>query len=277
VWARRAAGTVLLLTAVAYAARLFWIVDRYSVNIMFNDAWSFYPPVWMFDGLWQAFSYQHAAHRQGLGNLMSKLLLPLTKADVQREAMVIAVLMVLATGLFLFIRRKVTGQSRWYDGFVVLMMLSPAQYAVLMRVPNPAHGILPLILVMLCSLAVTMKRSLLRDAVLPVLVFVSVYTGFGLFLGVAVPSVFVALAIREALKGDRKASLRELVTAGLCVAAAGTFFIDYRFGDESSNIQHGSGVIASLNMMAYQFSRLAGFATPTAAALVAGARAGDGS
>lgn len=261
-WANVAMWSLMISACIFYAARLLWIVQTYAVNILFRDQWGFYPPVYA-RGWWQAFSHQHGPHRQGLGNLVSKVLLPITHANIRAEALIIAILIIAAAVLAIVLRKRVTGRVRWYDGFLVLLLLTPAQYALFARVPNPSHGAWPLILVITMAMAVLMRPGWMKIAVLAGLMFVSVYTGFAVLLGVAVPAVLGLGIVRAMAKRDYRTSTFELLALIACGISAATFLINYRPETSSPAPLGGVSWYTYPNLMAYQFSRLAGFADAT--------------
>src|SRR5689334_8579768 len=80
------------LVFTALALRLLFFVDRYAVNLLYWDQWDFLNG--LFDGAdpWTLFRWQHGMERQGLGNVMSAVVLSVTgwnsKADVAAAALV---------------------------------------------------------------------------------------------------------------------------------------------------------------------------------------------
>lgn len=53
--------------AAALAVRLFALVDRHAVNILFWDQWDFFGPLFRDHNLWDIFSWQSGPHRMGIG------------------------------------------------------------------------------------------------------------------------------------------------------------------------------------------------------------------
>ena len=66
------------LAFMALAVRLALFIDRYAVNLLYLDEWDFLPG--LFDGAdaWTLFRWQHGLQRQGLGNLITAVVLEQT-------------------------------------------------------------------------------------------------------------------------------------------------------------------------------------------------------
>src|SRR5215211_6693108 len=69
----------IVSSGVAVGYRFFALINTYAVNLLFYDQWDFYNPLFREQGLWDLFSYQHGPHRQGLGEIVIKIVAGLTQ------------------------------------------------------------------------------------------------------------------------------------------------------------------------------------------------------
>ena len=207
--------------------RLFGLINRYSVNILFWDQWAFYTPLFKGAGLWRLFTWPHGPHRQGVGYLVIKAVAELTGWNTRAEVFAMGGILCLALALLL--RWRLFGRPAWTDILLPLIFLTPIQIEVYVGTPNPAHGIVPLCLLMGYGLSWTVTHRFLRYGLVLGVNFLSIFTGFGLFVGMITPMLIALdgyLAIRR-----RNGRDLALAIAGLavCVASIALFFRDYSF------------------------------------------------
>src|SRR5262249_31212135 len=79
------------------------------------------------------------------------------------------------------------GEWSWSDGALPLLFLTPALYGTYLLTPNPAHGALPLLLLMLFTLSWTITADWLRYSLILLFNVLLTYTGFGVFIGLVTP------------------------------------------------------------------------------------------
>ena len=86
----------------AFAARLFFIISRYAVNVFYWDQWDFNNAT-LFEQhtLWEIFRWQHGPDRQGLGGVLEKLFEPLIHWNTRYESFGIGAIIVIAAILAL--------------------------------------------------------------------------------------------------------------------------------------------------------------------------------
>jgi hypothetical protein len=225
-------SAVCLLVAIVfviYAARLFRLISRYAVNIFFADQWDFNNAT-LFErhSLWQIFRWQHGPHRQGAGGLFERLVDPLFGWNSRTESFVVAGLIIAAAMFALWLKRRLYGKLSVFDIVIPAILFTPAQWHTLFMGQNFAHGSFPLLLILLYCLSWTSRRQYVRYPLVLFINFVTIYTGFGIFLGVLTP----ALLILDYLSGtsERRLSRGYLITAilvSLCSLAS--FFAGYKF------------------------------------------------
>ena len=212
----RAAAWLIAAVFILLAARLAQFVDRYSVNLVFWDQWDFLQG--LFDGAdaWTLFRWQHGPQRQGLGNLLHAALYEATGWNGRADAAASAGAMVLAALGALWLVKRVTGTLRPWDAVVPLLFLTTANVETYAVAPNLAHGPLPAVFLVAYALALTAPAHVLKGALVAVVNFLAVNTGFTLLLGAITPVVLLVFARRPGLSRAE----REVYAAGIAVSLA---------------------------------------------------------
>ena len=219
--------SLLLTVGFLLTLRLFMLVDKYAVNILFWDQWDFYNAFFQNRSLWEVFSWQHGPHRQGVGFVFTKFLAELSGWNSRTEAFAITGIICLSTILALYLRLRLFGPLFWGDVAIPLTFLTPAQYEIFIITPNLSHGAFPLLLLVLYCFGWTIQKRFLRYCVVLALNFLLIYTGFGIFIGVITPIIFIVdlfLACRNGIFWDM--ILSAFFTL-LSFVSFGLFFIDY--------------------------------------------------
>ena len=230
VLSRRAPVVAVVSAALCFSAiRFFVLVDRYSVNVLYWDQWDYYIALFAERGVWELFRLQHGPHRQGLGSLLSAFIAETSGWNTRAETFAIAVVLCLTAVAGLILKCRTIGPLEWTDVILPVLFLTPPQWEVFANTPNPAHGAVPLLLVILSCHAWTIRCRPLRYAVVLVLNFAAIHTGFGMLLGVITPLVLAADLVRDLGERDRKGL--GMAVGGLAVAglSAGIFFTGYVF------------------------------------------------
>jgi hypothetical protein len=219
--------TVVAAVFFLLSARLFALISEYAVNIFFWDQWDFDDgTLFQKHSLWEMFRWQHGPHRQGLGALLGHFLEPLFQWNSRTESFLVGMIVVLAALCALWLKIRLFGAISYLDVCIPFIFLSPLQHETLIRVVNLAHGPLPLLLVLLYCLAWTISDTRLRYGLILLINFVTIYTGFGIFLGLITPAALVAdywLQLKDFPKGKVYAAISVLIS----LASLGSFFIRY--------------------------------------------------
>jgi hypothetical protein len=226
--AARVLGWALPLTALlALAVRLSLYVRRYAVNVLYRDQWDFLGPLFRGEGPWTMFELQHGPHRQGLGGLLVAWVLPATGWSLRVEALVSALILVLAAALAWATVRRATGSPSWTDVIAPLLCLGGGLEEILVGTSNPAHGPIPMALIFALALAWTVRAPMRRALASSVLGGLATFTGFGFFAGLVNPVLFLA----EWVHRRADASRRRAAALGLAASAAVlvAFFWGWRF------------------------------------------------
>jgi hypothetical protein len=221
----------LLFVGIAFvflAVRLFRLISEYSVNIFFVDQWDFNDAtLFQHHSIWQMFAWQHGPPRLGLGNLFERLVDPIFRWNSRTESFVVGIVLVIATICALWLKNRLFGRLSYSDAIIPLLLLSFLEYQTLFVVADFAHGPIPVILILLYCVAWTTRNVFRRYALVLGINFLTIYTGFGLLLGVLTPVLVIFdywANLRRAQNG------RRYLVAGLLLSTASfaTFFTGYK-------------------------------------------------
>ena len=219
-----------LLVAVVFAAlafRLFRLTSQYAVNIFFWDQWDFNDAA-LFEhrSLWQIFRFQHGPHRQGLGGILAALVDPWFRWNSRTEAFLATALVAIAALGMLYLKYRLFGAISWTDAAIPMIAFTPAAWEALWTTVNFAHGTLPVLLIVLYCIVWTWRNERTKYALITLLNFVTLYTGFGLFIGLLTPVLLFA-RYRE----NRKSYI--LTCLVVSIACLASFFVGYKNEDAS--------------------------------------------
>jgi len=214
---------------IVYVVRFFHLISRYAVNIFFADQWDFNNAT-LFEkhSLWQMFRWQHGPHRQGLGALFEKLVDPLLGWNSRAEAFVIGGVIVAAAICALWLKKRLCGNLSVFDVAIPAILFTTAQWQTLFMTQNFAHGPFPLLLLLLYCISWSSKTQAVRYPLLLFVNFVTIYTGFGVFLGVLTP----ILLILDYWTGTPQTRLSKIYFMSAIIVALSSlvsFFVGYKF------------------------------------------------
>jgi hypothetical protein len=221
---------LLVSTAfLVYAGRMFWLISRYAVNIFYVDQWDFNnATLFQRHSLWQMFRWQHGPHRQGVGALFERMVDPLFGWNSRTESFVIGGVIVVAAVCALWLKKRLYGELSVFDVVIPAILFAPAIWQTLFMTQNFAHGPFPLLLVVLYFLSWTCQGPALRYALMLFLNFVTIYTGFGIFLGVLTP-ILLILDYRARAPQTRLTKPYFIGTVLVSAVSMASFFLSYIF------------------------------------------------
>ncbi len=223
------AVAAVTLEFVVCATRLFRLISHYAVNIFFSDQWRFDDgTLFQQHSVWQMFAWQHGPHRQGLGALFAKLIEPYFRWNSRTESFVVGGIVVAAAMCALYLKQRLYGRLSVVDVLIPAIFFTPAQYETLFVTANFAHGPLPLLLILLYCLSWTCQQNAVRYPLILLINFVTIYTGFGFFLGVITP-ILLLVDYCATTPSTRLPKSYLLGTVLLSLASLGSFFIGYKF------------------------------------------------
>jgi hypothetical protein len=220
---------VLLSTALV-AARLFRLVNRYAVNILFWDQWDFSnATLFQKHSLWQMFRWQHGPHRQGVGAIVSWLIEPMFRWSSRAEAFLACAIFVLAALLALYLKKRLYEPITYMDVVVPLIFLTPLEYESLFGSTNLSHGPLPILLLVIYCIGWTQPGARARYVWVLITNFLLIYTGFGLFVGLITPVLLVLDYWIRKPAGRRGPTLAgSLAALAIAMGSLLSFFIGYK-------------------------------------------------
>jgi hypothetical protein len=208
------------------AARLLRLTYRYSVNIFFWDQWEFNnATLFQKHSAWQMFRWQHGPHRLGLGPLLSKMIEPYFHWNSRVESFVACGVVILAAACALWLKKRLFGDISIWDASIPIVYFSATQYESLFINSNLAHGPLPLLLITLYCLAWTVPDIFTRYVLVLALNFVTINTGFGLFLGFITPLLLVLDWVN--LRTKPRARFYFAIALLIACASVALFFYGY--------------------------------------------------
>jgi hypothetical protein len=218
---------VVLATDAVLAFRLFLTIHTEAVNIFYTDQWDFNEPVLFHpQPLWQAFRHQHGPHREGLGAFIGLAVGRLSHWNTRAEAFTIGIIVVVASLCALWLKKRLLGALTYWDAIIPMLFFTRVQWETFLGSTNPALGALPLLLIVVYALAWTCQRDLLRYSLILISNFLSIYTGYGLFLGFVTPPLLAIDAYQKARTEGHKAWY-PVAACLLSVASLLSFFSGY--------------------------------------------------
>jgi hypothetical protein len=224
----------VILATIFAGMLLNWVaaIAQFQVNALFSDQWSFYTPLFQEAGGWTLFTWQHGPHRQGLAFVLTALVMEASGWDVRVESLWIVGCLAAATGLAVWLKYRLLGALKWTDAWIIISGLSLVQYETVVLVPNASHSVFPLLLLLVSAHAMVGRASVTKLLFVGLVGAVSMFTGFGLFVAVAILGYLVWCFCVDA-------SLRVGVgvAVGLLIGAAILFGHGYVFSAASEGFQ----------------------------------------
>lgn len=228
---------------------LFWSIfvfwgyfiyfKKHTANILFWDQWDFLNPFFLQGSLWEIFSYQHSPHRQGLGNLFWYFTTPFTAWSGDGMLALVLFPLWLSCLLAILLKERLFGQLTTWDFLIPFLFIKLNMYESFVIVANPAHGVLPVLLLFAITILLTdlSYRNLLFILFLE---FFSVYTGFGIF---TVPIVCLYTVIEIFIRWQWNQNWKDTRLWILIILSPlifSSFFFKYRFGEYASDCAQSS-------------------------------------
>jgi hypothetical protein len=223
---------VLLLLAAAallLGGRLLWMINRYSVNLLYWDQWDFYTPMFQRRPLWDYFTWQHGPHREGVGFILTKGVAEATRWNSHADGYCMLAQLLASVLCALRLKNRLVGGLSALDLAIPFAVLTPANWEHFLIAPNSSHSITPLLLILTYCLAWTIRSRAWRCGLVLLLNFFLIYTGFGVFMGLLTPVLLGADAYRAFRAGERAQAGVCLGALGVALLSMASFFLGYRF------------------------------------------------
>jgi len=219
---------VVALAFLVFGYRLFELISDYAVNIFFSDQWDFDDAtLFQHHSLWQMFTWQHGPHRQGAGAILAWLVEPFFRWNSRIESFFVGGIVTVIALCALLLKKKLYGRVSYSDVIIPMIFFCPLQYETLFITANLAHGPLPVLFLILYCLAWTCQDVLVRYSLVLAINFLTIYTGFGLLLGILTP-VFLAVDYWVNLRAMPKGKIYFITALLLALASFASFFIGYK-------------------------------------------------
>ncbi len=216
------------LASVCIAACWFYFVKKYSVNLLFSDAWDFHRVfIWDYTLLKQ-FHFQFGPHRMGIGLVITGWLNALSGWNSNWISIVIAFLIFLSFLVYLFVKYRLFRNINFFDVVIPVIVLSFTQYEVLNITPFLSYSGVPAILVSLICLTLFVKSRLLRNILLLFLNLNLVWSAFGFFMGLVTIMLFASETIIDFTCGRKKSGFIGFVSFLIAVFTLVLFFKGYK-------------------------------------------------
>ncbi|MBI5239206.1 MAG: hypothetical protein HY926_01930 [Elusimicrobia bacterium] len=232
--AARLALAALAVSFCLFAARFFLYHWAHSVDLLFWDQWDFYEAVFSPHSLWQQFRWQHGPTRMGLWVLVFHLVVAPSRWSTRAEVMAMCAIQALSCLGFLWLKRRLKAGWQASDCVVPCLFFTLVSYTTFLAIPNPAHGVLPLSLLIALALAWTIESPRARLAAVVVVNLALVSTGFGFLAGFVVLPLLL-WELRRA-PGPAEARLQALALAAALLSLV-LFFAGYRFSPANDSFQ----------------------------------------
>ncbi len=219
-----------LVAALSISIGWFYFTYRFSVNILFSDAWDFHRNFIQVQTVFQQFVSQFGPQRQGLGLVITGWLNDLSGWNSNWVSMGIAVLFFASAVVYLQIKRKLFGNLNPFDLSIVIVVLSLNQFEVLTITPFMSHSAIPALFVSLYCLSFFIKGMLARHAALIIINLNLVFSSFGFFMGTITVIYFTFLLIKSFGNSAKKQAWANLISLMFALTTLLIFFIDYDLG-----------------------------------------------
>jgi hypothetical protein len=192
-----------LFVIAVMSLRLFFLIKSYAVNMMFSDEWEIFGPMFAHAGIWQIFNQQYGPHRQGMGGLIIWIVSSLSHWNSTADAYATFILVFAASFVALFIKRITFGKWTLSDLVIPVIFLTVSQFEVFIITPNEAHSAFPLLGILLFGISWLIPNRILRYVSIVITDFVTMFTGFGVFIGIVAPFL-LALDVYEEIRNKNR-------------------------------------------------------------------------
>jgi len=162
------------------------------------------------------FVWQHGQHRLGLGGVVQKFILEATRWSNVAVSYAIVAMLVLALVSALWFKLRVRKRLEPVDAVLPLLFLTSNQYETIIGAPSLAPAAFPLLLTFLYPLAWSAKGKAVRYGATAILLPLTIFTGYGYVVGLAVAAVLVVISLRAIWQRDRT----DLIGSSACLLIA---------------------------------------------------------
>jgi hypothetical protein len=227
-------GDIPMWAVVGIFAALAWrqldLVNTHAVNLLYQDQFDIYQPMFLDQGWWDTFALQHGPHREGAGLVVTRGLALISGWDSRWDAFAASALMIAAAalGLRLALRFGMARNSILLAA-VPLLFLNVHQYEIFVGAVNLSYGSMPMLLLMAYCLSWFLPRDVWRFLAIGVLSFLLIFTGFGLFAGFLTPPLAIIEAVQALRAREKSRALMAMVALAIVCTGWALFAKGYTF------------------------------------------------
>ncbi|GAP39090.1 hypothetical protein [Flexilinea flocculi] len=219
----------IFILSTLLARALYQLVDAYSVNIIFWDQFDFMTPFFLKQNAWTMFTWQHGPHRQGLGELLTWVVIRLSGWNTRAESFMIFGVLLLSLPPVLLLKRKLIGRFQWIDLIIPFIVLNKYQWEQFVVTPNVSHSVLPLLLIFVYVLSWMIPNKPWRYTIVLLINFLLLFTGFGLFMGFITAAVFGLELITGIRSHQKRLVIFSVIGFSGAVSSLYLFSCGYKF------------------------------------------------
>jgi hypothetical protein len=209
------AVAVVLACFLLPLARLLILVRDFTVEILYFDQIEFYDPFFQNFSWMQIFRFQHGQHRLGIGGILQSIVLNASSWRNSAVSHAIVLLLVLAACAMLFFKWRQAGRLEMIDGVIPILFLTSNQYETLVVAPSLSAQIAPLLSISLLPLILFIQSTWVRYMSLCVLVYLSVFSGYGYVVAIILIPILLLVFLRSMRLGMRSEAWGAAVTLGV--------------------------------------------------------------
>lgn len=209
--------------------RWFYYIDKYAVNILFWDEWDFYNPLFYDFSFIKTFTYQHGPHRQGIGFILTGIIDNLSSWNSRYIAFTNGTLILFSSFIYLLVKKKLFRNLSSVDSLIFLIVLVPAQFSVFSICPNISHGPMPAFFISLYCLSLFVKNLYLRNFFIILINFNMAYIGFGYFICIITPLIFLGETFWFTRKKENGKIIFSILSILLAIFTIYFFLIDFHY------------------------------------------------
>jgi hypothetical protein len=135
------------------------------------------------------------------------------------------------------LKLRVFGPLTITDAIIPALFLGLGQWEVLVSAPGPSAQAFPLLLIMAYCISWLQECRLLRYALVIVINFLLIYTGYGIFIAGITLALFALDCLHRTRAGDVRGATASLLAATIAAASLASFFYHYVF-NSGANCYH---------------------------------------
>ena len=173
---------ITIATIICLSIYLLLQVNSHSVNLVFSDQIDIIFSFFEEKNLLELFMQQHGPHRQGVGALIMYPVLYLGSWNIELLSYLTVIILIVSTIIFTISMRNMR-VSPLTIIVVIILLLSYASVELITITPNISHTVLPILFLSLITLLLSKNYvSIVKTEIfIFLLVFLSLFTGFGIF------------------------------------------------------------------------------------------------